>query len=208
MRKKYDSKKNQRMCNVAFEKHHVPLRRIMSVLGRKPRHMQRGYCGIGIIGTKNRYNTGTLWRSALGFNADFIFTIKARWRAKGDRTDTTKSSRHIPLFHFDNFQDFKKSIPKEAKLIGVELTDEAVSLEEFNHPRSAIYLLGPEDGFIPKEILQECDIVLKFNSQLGLNVAVAGSIVLYDRHSKALAKHPEETFTQRKMQGPNEIKIN
>lgn len=163
--------------------------------------MKRGYCGIGILSTKNKHNTGTLWRSALGFDADFVFTISARWKAI-DPTDTVKSTRHIPLWHFDTFEEFKKSVPKGAKIIGVELTDDAVLLETFIHPERAIYLIGPEDGYLSKEILNECDYVVKFNSSFGLNAAVAGSIVLYDRHQKHLLKHPEEVLEQIKMHTP------
>jgi tRNA G18 (ribose-2'-O)-methylase SpoU len=168
--------------------------------------MKRGYCGIGILGTKNKHNTGTLWRSALGFDADFVFTIFARYRIK-DPTDTVKSTRHIPLWHFETFEEFKRALPKGAKLIGVELTDNALLLETFTHPQQAIYLIGPEDGYIPEEILKECDSVVKFNSSFGLNAAVAGSIVLYDRHQKHLLRHPEEILDQIMMQAPNEIKI-
>ena len=41
--------------------------------------MVRGYFGIGIENAKSRKNVGNLFRSAMNFNADFIFTIGDRY---------------------------------------------------------------------------------------------------------------------------------
>ena len=145
--------------------------------------IKSGFCGIGIIGGKFPKNLGTLWRSAFLFGADFLFTIGKRY--KHQPTDTLKASRHIPLFHFTDWQDFLNHLPKESHIVFIEQAPHAVSLEEFKHPRSAVYILGAEDTGIPEDLLKTSTVV-KVPSlyPFSLNVAVAGSIVLYDRFIK------------------------
>lgn len=144
----------------------------------------RGYCGIGIHYVKNNVNVGTLWRSAYCLGADFIFTIGKRY--KREASDTTKAFKHIPLWTFDTVDDFLCHMPRDCQLIGIEITDTAKSLEVFCHPERAIYLLGQEDGSLPQGILNRCVHVVKFTSRHCLNVASAGTVVLYDRQTKRM----------------------
>src|SRR5262245_46785210 len=98
---------------------------------------RRGYFSIGIYSVKNEANLGGLWRSAFALGADFIYTIGARY--KPTRFDTCKSPRHIPLFEYEDWFHFKKSIPRNAKLVGIECG--AKPIRNFVHPQRAIYLL-------------------------------------------------------------------
>lgn len=145
--------------------------------------MKRGYYGIGIYETKETTNVGTLWRSAQNFGADFIFTIGARYKTQ--RTDTTKTWRNIPLFDLKDWQDFLDHIPKDSELVFVEQTDRTHMLNDFNHPKQAIYILGAEDHGIPQELMKGHRRV-EIDTPMCLNVAVAGSIVMYDRKNKEL----------------------
>lgn len=142
----------------------------------------RGYFGIGIINGKNEVNLGTLWRSANIFGASFIFTIGRRYPKRGQSTDTMKTDRHIPLYEYDNFEDFK--IPRNCELIAIELDTKSKPIQLFKHPERAIYLLGAEDKGIPDIILNKCRII-QLPGNHCLNVSVAGSIVMYDRILKA-----------------------
>ncbi len=139
--------------------------------------MNRGYFGIGIYHTKTEYNIGTLWRSANIFGASFIFTIGKRYKAQN--SDTLKTERHIPLYHYDTFEEFRR--PYDCQLVGIEQCDSSVNLATFNHPQRAIYLLGAEDHGLPKKILDECQHVIHVDTKTCLNVAVAGSIIMYER---------------------------
>lgn len=57
------------------------------------------------------------------------------------------------------------------------------------HPLRALYLLGAEDHGLPPEVLARCHEVVQVPSPspYSLNVAVAGSLVLYDRYRAATA---------------------
>jgi dTMP kinase len=59
----------------------------------------------------------------------------------------------------------------------------AKNLKEANHPKRAVYVLGAEDYGIPEEIMKGYQKVF-IDTTFCLNVAVAGSIVLYDRDYK------------------------
>ena len=66
-------------------------------------------------------------------------------------------------------------------MVGVELTENAQPLETFNHPRRCVYLLGAEDHGLSNAAIEKSHFLVKFKSELSLNVSVAGSIVMYDR---------------------------
>ncbi|RCW92031.1 RNA methyltransferase [Winogradskyella arenosi] len=137
------------------------------------------FFGIGIQNGKTPENLGVLWRSAQNLGASFIFTIGNRYAKQA--CDTHNAVKSMPYFHYDTFEDFFNNLPKGARLVGVELTDEAIPLETFQHPRRCVYLLGAEDHGLPRQAIEKSHFLVKFTSEFSLNVAVAGSIVLYDR---------------------------
>lgn len=137
------------------------------------------FFGIGIQNGKTPENLGVLWRSAQNMGASFIFTIGNRYAKQA--CDTHNAVKAMPYFHYNTFEDFYNHLPKGARIVGVELTDTAESLETFHHPRRCVYLLGAEDHGLSKRAIEKSHYIIKFNSKLSVNVAVAGSIVMYDR---------------------------
>lgn len=144
----------------------------------------RGYVGIGIEDAKFVENLGTLWRSAFCLGADYIFTVGDRYRK--EPSDTVNAWKQIPYFHYKDLTDLQEHLPKDAKVVGVEVLEGVSSLETFAHPKQAVYLLGGEDRTLTQQAQGLCDYLVKFDSKYCLNVAVAGSIVLYDRKLKSL----------------------
>lgn len=142
----------------------------------------RGYFGIGIENGKTEANLGTLWRSADIFGAAFIFTIGRRYRQQP--SDTSKAFRGIPLYSYNTFEDFYSTLPFCCQLVGIELIESATPLCEYKHPDRAIYLLGAEDSGLTKKALNRCHTCLVLPGSWSMNVATAGSIVMYDRHTK------------------------
>ena len=142
----------------------------------------KGYYGIGCINMKTEVNYGTLFRTAQILDADFVFLIGRKF--KRTPSDTMCSYRHLPVFEYETFEDFKKHLPFGCELVCVELTDNAIILGEFKHPKQAAYLLGAEDTGIPNEILEQSNYIVKLIGNRSMNVAVAGSIVIYDRIKK------------------------
>ena len=145
-------------------------------------NLEQGFFGIGIQNGKTPENLGVLWRSAQNMGASFIFTIGNRYAKQA--CDTHKATGAMPYFHYKNFDDFFDNLPKGAMLVGVELDEKSVQLETFTHPKRCVYLLGAEDHGLPKLAIEKAHHLVKFKSELSLNVAVAGSIVMYDRQAK------------------------
>lgn len=145
----------------------------------------RGFFAIGIEHGKNRLNVGTLWRSANILGASFIFTVGRRYRHQS--SDTLKTWRHIPLFHFADLGDLRRHVPHDCLLVGVELTDEATPLRDFAHPERAVYLLGAEDHGLTDAAREAVQRTVVLPGERSMNVAVAGSIVMYDRVARGTA---------------------
>lgn len=144
----------------------------------------RGYFGIGIAAGKSPENVGGLWRSGHALGASFLFTVGARY-PKRLPMDTTDAAKHVPLYAYEGAAHFLGAgVPADAELVGVEITPDARSLVTFEHPERALYVLGAEDRGLPLDILTRCRRVIAIPSTYCLNVATAGSIVMYDRLAK------------------------
>lgn len=138
---------------------------------------------IGVEHIKNKENIGTLLRSAYCFGASLVFTVGRRYHRQS--SDTVQAPRHIPLIHFACWEDFRVHQWPEWNLVAVEIVDSAVDLAKFDHPRSAIYVLGPEDGSISRQVLEWPNVrKVQIQSRFCLNVATAGSIVMWHRQSQ------------------------
>lgn len=141
--------------------------------------MKRGFFGIGVWHPKKEVNIGTLWRSANIMGASFIFTVGRRYKAQA--SDTPKTPKKIPLTHYDNTQDLYSHLPHGCRLVAIENPVNATPLEDFRHPEQVAYILGAEDSGLPGEVLAMCHDVVRLRGERCMNVAVAGSIVMYDR---------------------------
>ena len=139
----------------------------------------RGYFGIGVEGISKPMNFGNLSRTAYGFGASFVFTVTPGKRIEAPGSDTTRSQDHMPWYSFDSVESLL--LPDECRLVGVELTDDAVELPSFRHPTRAAYVLGPENGSLSPELMAACEFTVKIPTRFCLNVATAGAIIMYDR---------------------------
>lgn len=145
----------------------------------KPPKKMRGYFEIGIYKGKSHVNLGTLWRSAYQLGAAGIFTIGERYERQA--SDVLMTHKHIPFREYEDFGHFQISRPKDCMLVGVEMGGHKLS--KASHPTRAIYLLGSEDFGLPASIIAQCNKVISLEHirVASFNVAVAGSLVMYDR---------------------------
>jgi tRNA(Leu) C34 or U34 (ribose-2'-O)-methylase TrmL len=105
-------------------------------------------------------------------------------RMKGYRDVTwTKSERPFELFG------------ENAEPVCVEIGGYA-ALPDFQHPRNAVYVFGPEDGGVPQVARRLCHRFIYIPSHHCLNLAGALNVVLYDRIVKLHERdwiHPAKT---------------
>lgn len=137
---------------------------------------------IGVDQPKREVNIGTLWRSAFCLGASLVFTVGRRYSPQSG--DTPKTWRQIPCLHFATWEEYRQHAPLAWTPIGVEIGRAATDLRAFHHPAEAVYLLGAEDSGLSNEAAALCKDIVVIPSRYCLNVAVAGSIVMYDRTAK------------------------
>lgn len=144
----------------------------------KPSFAQ-GYYGLAIYRPKKEVNFGSLLRTAQIFGASFIALIGSRYHRQA--SDTFGAVNHLPIFEYDSFDSFYINLPRSCQIVAVEQQADAKPLKGFKHPLSACYLLGAEDDGIPTNILERCHQVVMLEGEKSMNLAVAGSIVIYHR---------------------------
>jgi tRNA G18 (ribose-2'-O)-methylase SpoU len=156
----------------------------MIPINTKGRQKPKGWFAIGIENLVSEENLGTLWRTAVLMGASYIFTIGKKYKLQA--SDTKITHKNIPLHQYDCLETFLGSYPKDAKLVGIEIDDRATSIVDYEHFDRTVYLLGSEGNGLSKMAMESCHDLLYIPSTGCLNVAVTGSIVLYDRVSKQL----------------------
>lgn len=140
------------------------------------------FFGIGLYQPKTIHNVGTLWRSAYILGAQFIFIIDGKYNHQ--TSDTQKAWSKIPLYKYEDFDHFYKSLPYSTQLVGVEISENSVPIRNFAHPYRAAYLLGAENNGLPEKVLDRCHQLVQLPGEQSLNLAVSGSIIMYDRINK------------------------
>ena len=140
----------------------------------------RGYFGIGIEQVSKPGNMGNLIRSAHAFGASFVLTINPGFSKRElMKTDTSATFEALPYFQYDRHEEMQ--LPLGCQLVVIELTEAAVPLPSFRHPRRAAYVLGPEKESVSPNLQARADHIIQIPMKFCVNVATAGAIVLYDR---------------------------
>lgn len=105
--------------------------------------LPRGYFGIGVEGISKPMNLGAVLRTAHAFNASFAFAINAAFDVRAVlASDTSVALNNMPVQLYDDVAAF--TLPLGCRLIGIEITEDAIDLPSFTHPLAAAYVLGAE----------------------------------------------------------------
>ncbi len=140
----------------------------------------RGYFGVGVEGISKPMNMGSIFRTAHAFGASFVFTVAAKYpQERGRLADTSNAPGSLPFYGFPDLNSLL--LPKGCALVGIELTEDAIELPSFRHPRQAAYVLGPERGSLSAGLTERCEFVVKIPMAFCVNVGVAAALVMYDR---------------------------
>lgn len=139
----------------------------------------RGYFAVGVDGISKPMNLGNLVRISHAFGAGFFFSIAPRLKLSDANSDTSRAQGVLPFYSYAQPADLR--LPLGCRLVGVEITDDAVELPRFRHPSRAAYVFGAERFSLSPEMLAACEFVVKIPTRFSINVGMAGAIVLYDR---------------------------
>lgn len=152
--------------------------------------VSESYCGIVVENPKLVGNIGVLFRTSVCMgNVNFLGTIgESAYNSKDNRWDPIRSSKILPCWHWIDVDDFFNHIPKHCNIVGVELDNRSVPLEEFIHPPRAIYIFGNEGYGLSPKMKKRCKQLIKLPGSTGIsmNLSSAGSIVLWDRYYKGI----------------------
>lgn len=148
----------------------------------------RGFSAIGLVRPKDKANIGSVLRAAGCYDARLVALQGPRVKHRDARTaatDTMKAWRHLPVVVGDDVLDM---MPVGAVPVAVDLVPGAVSLVEFEHPESAFYIFGPEDGTLGKAVTDRCAHKVMVPTRQCMNLAATVNVILYDRLAKASAQ--------------------
>ncbi|MFC1233953.1 RNA methyltransferase [Vibrio sp. F74] len=138
---------------------------------------------IGLVNPKSPVNVGGVMRAAGCYQADAVRYTGQRYdRAVKLNTDTKSAVHSISLTGVDSLFD---DLPSDMKIVCIELVEGATPLPNFQHPKKAMYIFGPEDGSINQKIADRADHVVYVPTVGCMNLAASVNVLLYDRLSKS-----------------------
>ena len=141
----------------------------------------RGFASIGLVRPKFQSNIGSALRAAHCYGAKMVAVQDPRAEIRHN-TDTPRAWRHTPVIRCS---DLHSVIPYDAVPVAVDLVDDACPLFSYQHPRSAFYVFGAEDGTLGKAVLDWCPHRVMVPTNGCMNLAATVNVVLYDRAMKA-----------------------
>lgn len=121
------------------------------------------------------YGLGQVWFTGQRVGFDLA------GRGRLPREERMKGYRAVEVLHCERpFDQF----PRGTVPVAVEVRPGAQPLFELEHPETALYVFGPEDGSLPRSVLRHCHRQVVIPTRHCLNLAVAVGTVLYDRALK------------------------
>lgn len=104
-------------------------------------------------------------------------------RKRLPREERMKGYRHVQMINYDRPLD---QFSSDVVPVAVEVRKNSERLQDFVHPKNAVYVFGPEDGSIPAPILNRCHrfVVIPTVNHYCLNLATAVTAVMWDRVTK------------------------
>ena len=132
------------------------------------------------------HNVGTLVRTAHAAAASEVILLGEReWNVEAART----ADLYTEITQLEADPDaFRAHLERRRwNLVAVELEESSVNLFDAAYPERPCFLLGAELGGVPQSLLDDAELIVQI-PQWGLvpclNLAVAGSIVVYDHLAK------------------------
>jgi tRNA (guanosine-2'-O-)-methyltransferase len=132
------------------------------------------------------FNVGSILRTAAAFRVDHLWLVGDTAAPTNAKTAKTAlgSQRFVEWTWHDTATEAASAAREDGyRVVGLELTDDALPLPELTVRGAVCLVIGHEDRGLPAATLAACDAVT-FIPQLGrigsLNVATATAIALYE----------------------------
>jgi len=150
---------------------------------------------ILLVNPRFAHNVGMVVRLASCYGLSQVWytgdrvRMEVERRGKLPREERMKGYKEVEIIQFDRpFEQFADVTP-----VAVEVRPNSERLHEFEHPKNALYIFGPEDGSIPPTYLRHCHrfVIIPTRNRYCMNLATATATILWDRAMK-LGEFPEE----------------
>jgi 23S rRNA (guanosine2251-2'-O)-methyltransferase len=140
---------------------------------------------------RSAQNVGSLFRTAdaVGISKIYlsIITPSPIDRFGRERSDISKTAlgaeKNVPWETYDNLISLIEKYKKEGcEIIAIEQSENSIDYKKIETKEKMLFILGNEVGGLPKEILDQVDIVAEIpmvGGKESLNVSVAGGIALF-----------------------------
>jgi tRNA(Leu) C34 or U34 (ribose-2'-O)-methylase TrmL len=152
---------------------------------------------IVLVDPKFPHNVGAAVRAASCYGLGQVWFTGDRVHLVGERgfrlprEERMRGYQEVELRHSDQpFDAFAGAVP-----VAVELRRNAEPLITFEHPDSAVYVFGPEDGSLDRAVLGLCHRFVVIPTRHCTNLSAAVYTVLYDRHAKRVRAGLEDANT-------------
>jgi tRNA(Leu) C34 or U34 (ribose-2'-O)-methylase TrmL len=164
---------------------------------------------IGLTNPKSPSNVGAVMRAAGCYQVDSVFYTGKRYaRAEKFNTDTKSAVTNIPLIGTESLLcTIGNELPKETKVICVDLVEGAIPLPEFKHPENALYIFGPEDGTISQAVIDKADDVVYIPTVGCMNLAATVNVLLYDRLVKLRTLQGNDELIKKSRDTNNKVAV-
>ena len=155
-------------------------------LHRTWRRRATGQVGLLLDNVQSPFNVGSILRTAAAFKVDHLWLVGDTASPTDAKTGKTAlgSQRFVEwTTHATTAEAADAARAAGYRIVGIELTDDAVPLPDLALGGPVCLMIGHEDRGLPPASLALCDAVA-FIPQLGrigsLNVATATAIALYE----------------------------
>jgi tRNA(Leu) C34 or U34 (ribose-2'-O)-methylase TrmL len=142
---------------------------------------------IVLCDPKYPHNVGAVVRAASCFGVPEVLVTGTRVELEGrdgyrlPREERMRGRYRVDIRHsIRPIDDLAPGVTP----VAVELVPGAENMLWFEHPDSAAYVFGPEDGTLDRAIRRLCHRVVALPTQHCTNLSAAVYLTLYDRHSK------------------------
>ncbi|MFT4727084.1 MAG: 23S rRNA (guanosine2251-2'-O)-methyltransferase [Granulosicoccus sp.] len=131
-----------------------------------------------IFNIKSNTNIGQLIRTANAFGAEEICIIGRKKFSTYGNQRTASTTKFRRVYQIDEAITQYKNLNYD--FVGIEITDESVSINEKDFENNTVFILGNEGTGIHEHILTKCDYCVyipQFGSGASINVNTACGIV-------------------------------
>lgn len=168
---------------MTITKESLALERRLARRARRKAEYRRGLRPVAIAGwnTSKEYNVGSLVRTAHAAAAQEVILVGEReWNVEAAKT----SELYTDVTILPDAEAFLQHLAdRRMQLVAVELDPRSVNLFDAEYPDRPCFVVGGERETLPEVLLDAAELIVEL-PQWGLvpclNLAVAGSIVLYD----------------------------